>query len=123
MFRRSLILPLAALLFATTAHAQVGTDKYLHAGASAIIASGVTLLAADSPNRLWYGIGASVAVGVAKELVDRREPGNRFSSKDVLADVLGAVAGAYLTDRMLRPVVARQPRGYALGMQLTVPLK
>lgn len=123
MFRSVLALPLATILLASTAHAEVGSDKYLHAGASAAIASGVTMLTAESPNRLWYGIGASLAVGVAKELADSREAGNRFSSKDVWADLVGAVAGAYLTDRMLRPVVTRNPAGYALGLQLSVPLK
>jgi uncharacterized protein YfiM (DUF2279 family) len=45
------------------------------------------------------GIGATIAVlvGVAKELRDDRQEGNRLSRDDLLADVLGAIAGAAMT--------------------------
>ena len=45
------------------------------------------------------GLGAMIAVlvGVAKELRDDRQEGNRLSRSDLLADLLGAVAGAAMT--------------------------
>ncbi|WP_124982357.1 YfiM family protein [Ralstonia solanacearum] len=102
------------------AQADVRHDKYLHAGVSAIIASSVTALAVDSPNRLWYGLGTSLAVGVAKEMADRRKTNGKFDSKDLLADLVGALIGAYATDSLLRPAIIRQPTGYAFGVQLHV---
>ncbi|KVP96563.1 hypothetical protein WJ97_11800 [Burkholderia ubonensis] len=123
MSRLSIAAVLAALGIAPAAHADVGHDKYLHAGVSAVIASTVTTLAAGSPNRLWYGIGSSLAVGVAKEIADSRQPHNKFDSKDLLADLVGTLAGAYLADSLLRPAVFHQPNGYVYGVQLSVPLR
>ncbi len=107
-------------LMTPCAYADVRHDKYLHAGVSAIIASSVTALAVDSPNRLWYGLGTSLAVGVAKEIADSRKTNGKFDSKDLLADLVGALIGAYATDSLIRPAIIRQPTGYAFGVQLHV---
>jgi len=123
MTRVSVAAAFAAIVVSASAHAEVTYDKYLHFGASAVIASGVTTLTAESPNRLWYGLGAGLAVGVAKEIADSKQAHNRFDAKDLWADVAGTLAGAYLAHSLLRPVVLRQPRGYALGMQMNMPLK
>lgn len=123
MLRSTLLAAFAAVAVSASAHAEITQDKYLHAGVSAAVAASATTLAAKSPHRLWYGIGAGLAVGVAKELADSKEARNRFDAKDVWADLVGSVAGAYLTDRILRPVVKRQPGGYALGLQASMPLK
>ncbi|MDC6178538.1 hypothetical protein C2I33_06680 [Ralstonia solanacearum] len=120
MFRPSLAALFTFFLMLPRAHADVRHDKYLHAGVSAIIASSVTALAVDSPNRLWYGLGTSLAVGVAKEIADRRKTNGKFDSKDLLADLVGALIGAYATDSLLRPAIIRQPTGYAFGVQLNV---
>ncbi|MHA6823248.1 YfiM family protein [Ralstonia pseudosolanacearum] len=111
---------LAAFAIAPSVYADVEHDKYLHTGISAVIASGVTTLAVDSPNRFWYGLGAGMAVGLAKEFADKRKTNGRFDSKDLLADLAGALIGAYAADSLLRPAVFKQPTGYAYGVQLTV---
>jgi uncharacterized protein YfiM (DUF2279 family) len=123
MPRTILLAVLAAFAVSTSARAEISQDKYLHAGVSAAVAAGATTLTAKSPNRFWYGVGAGLAVGVAKEIADSKEARNRFDAKDVWADLVGSVAGAYLADSMLHPVVKRQPRGYALGLQASMPLK
>ncbi|WP_055325737.1 YfiM family protein [Ralstonia solanacearum] len=120
MFRSYLAALFTFFLMLPCAQADVRHDKYLHAGVSAIIASSVTALAVDSPNRLWYGLGTSLAVGVAKEMADRRKTNGKFDSKDLLADLVGALIGAYATDSLLRPAIIRQPTGYAFGVQLHV---
>lgn len=68
------------------AHAQV-SDKALHAGASALIGSGVRL----ATNSQAAAFAAAMAVGVAKEVYDAREGGTGFSGKDIAADLVGAV--------------------------------
>ncbi|WP_247387797.1 hypothetical protein, partial [Ralstonia pseudosolanacearum] len=71
-------------------------------------------------NRFWYGLGAGMAVGLTKEIVDRRKTNGRFDSKDLLADLAGALIGAYAADSLLRPAIFKQPTGYAYGVQLNV---
>lgn len=115
MPRTILLAVLAAFAVSTSAHAELSQDKSLHAG--------TTTLTAKCPNRFWYGVGAGLAVGVAKEIADSKEARNRFDAKDVWADLVGSVAGAYWADSMLRPVVKRQHRGYVLGLQARMPLK
>lgn len=39
------------------------------------------------------GLGTSVAVGLSKEVWDRRRPGGRFSYKDLVFDLAGAGLG------------------------------
>ncbi len=41
-------------------------------------------------------MGFSLSLGLGKEIHDVTQPGNRFSFKDIAADVLGAVTGAIL---------------------------
>ena len=124
MLRPTFAAAIAALLVSASAHADVPHDKYLHAGASVVVAATATTLAANQPHAVWYGLGAGVVVGVAKELVDRHQPHDRFDPKDVWADLVGTVAGAYMADSILRPLVQHKPDGgYAIGMQVKVPLK
>lgn len=124
MVRPILVAAVAALFTSATAHADVPHDKYLHFGASAAVAATATTLMANSPNAAWYGLGAGVVVGVAKELVDRTQPHDRFDPKDVWADLVGTVAGTYLANSYVRPLVQHKPSGgYAVGLKATVPLK
>jgi uncharacterized protein YfiM (DUF2279 family) len=44
-------------------------------------------------------IGVSAAFGVARELHDRRTPGNHFSYRDLTWDALGIGAGAVMLKR------------------------
>lgn len=121
---RPFIAAALAALFTSAAHADVPHDKYLHVGASAAVAATATTLAANSSNAVWYGLGAGVVVGVTKELVDRTQPHDRFDPKDVWADLVGTVAGTYLANTFIRPLVQHKPSGgYAVGLQAAVPLK
>jgi uncharacterized protein YfiM (DUF2279 family) len=77
-----------------------GVDKVKHFFISAFIAS-VTysaLQAAHVKRRpaLAGAIGVTAAIGVARELHDRKKPGNRFSYRDLTWDALGIGAGAVM---------------------------
>lgn len=72
-------------------------DKALHFTASAIIQSvGHSALRANGRayrDAAWTAAGATMSVGVAKELWDRHD-GRVFSLKDLTADAAGTGAGA-----------------------------
>jgi putative lipoprotein len=83
-----------------------GIDKLKHFFMSAFIES-VTysaLQAASVDHRaaLTGAIGVTAAIGVGRELHDRRVPGNRFSYKDLTWDAAGVVAGAVLVSHTIR---------------------
>ena len=91
---------IAAAALAFTVAAQAGglqKDKQLHLAAGAIIAGTVTLAAEKEGRKhpeLW-GIGAAVLVGLAKEMSDRRKPGNRFDGGDLAATAAGGIVISY----------------------------
>lgn len=75
----------------TTRRWQTGvlrTDRLQHAGLSATLAAGVALVADDRRQ----GFGLALALGLLKEARDARRTG--FDVTDLLADALGAWAGA-----------------------------
>ena len=77
-----------------------GADKIKHFFMSAFIES-VTysaLQAARVNHRAALGsaIGVTMAVGVGREIHDKRTPGNIFSVRDLTWDAVGATAGAVL---------------------------
>jgi uncharacterized protein YfiM (DUF2279 family) len=83
-----------------------GIDKLKHFFMSAFIES-VTysaLQAAHANHRSALGgaIGVTMAVGVGRELHDRRMPGNLFSIRDLTWDALGTTAGAVLSSHTIR---------------------
>lgn len=89
------------VIYAQTAVARdswFGIDKIKHFFISAFIesVSYSALQAAGANYRTARNgaIGVSAAVGVAREVHDRRTPGNRFSYKDLAWDALGIGAGA-----------------------------
>ena len=89
------------IVYAQTAVARdswFGIDKIKHFFISAFIesVSYSALQAARANHRtaLTGAIGVSAAFGVARELHDKRKPGNRFSYKDLTWDALGITAGA-----------------------------
>ena len=43
--------------------------------------------------------------------------------KDLLAGVVGSLAGAYLADSLIRPAIFPQADGYAVGVEMNIPLK
>ncbi len=89
------------VIYAQTAVARdswFGIDKIKHFFISAFIesVSYSALQAANVKRRPAMGgaIGVSAAFGVARELHDRRTPGNHFSYRDLTWDALGIGAGA-----------------------------
>ena len=83
-----------------------GVDKIKHFFMSAFIES-VTysaLQAARVNHRAALGgaIGVTMAVGVGREIHDKRTPGNIFSVRDLTWDAVGATAGAVLLTQTRR---------------------
>jgi uncharacterized protein YfiM (DUF2279 family) len=83
-----------------------GIDKIKHFFISAFIES-VTysaLQAAHVKRRpaLAGAIGVTAALGVAREIHDKRRPGNRFSYRDLSWDALGAAAGAVMLSHTIK---------------------
>jgi uncharacterized protein YfiM (DUF2279 family) len=81
-------------------------DKIKHFFMSAFIES-VTysaLQAARVNHRTALGgaIGVTMAVGVGREIHDKRTPGNIFSVRDLTWDAVGATAGAVLLTQTRR---------------------
>lgn len=87
----------AYVVCCSTAEA-VEQDKSKHFAASAAMAAAATLVfegRTESP--IIYGIAASFAVGVAKEVYDKAHPQSHTASgADLAADLVGATAGAWL---------------------------
>jgi uncharacterized protein YfiM (DUF2279 family) len=91
------------LVFAQTVVAReswFGVDKIKHFFISAFIESisYSALQAANVKRRpaLTGAIGVTAAIGVAREIHDRKKPGNRFSYRDLTWDALGIGAGAVM---------------------------
>ena len=89
------------VIYAQTAVARdswFGIDKIKHFFISAFIesVSYSALQAANAKRRpaMAGAIGVSASFGVARELHDRRTPGNHFSYRDLTWDALGIGAGA-----------------------------
>jgi uncharacterized protein YfiM (DUF2279 family) len=81
-------------------------DKIKHFFMSAFIES-VTysaLQAARMNHRpaLGSAIGVTMAIGVGREIHDKRTPGNIFSVRDLTWDAVGATAGAVLLSQTRR---------------------
>ena len=81
-------------------------DKIKHFFMSAFIESLTysALQAARVNHRpaLAGAIGVTMAVGVGREIHDKRTPGNIFSVRDLTWDVVGATAGAVLLTQTRR---------------------
>jgi uncharacterized protein YfiM (DUF2279 family) len=97
------------LVFAQTAVARdswFGVDKIKHFFISAFIESMTysALQAAHVKRRpaLTGAIGVTAAIGVGRELHDRKKPGNRFSYRDLTWDALGIGAGALMLARTMK---------------------
>ena len=114
----------ATAFFAQTAGAgTIAPDKWMHIGGTATVASATSYIFKNEPNRFWLGVGAGMAVGLAKELSDSRAGGSGFSNTDLAADLVGSVLGAYFVDSLLKPTVSIDSHGKPfVGMALTLPL-
>ena len=75
-----------------------GKDKAFHVLGSFIIVCGGTWIHGQRYENglgqdIRFGIGLAFTLGVAKELLDEQSPKNRFSGKDLVADLLGVILG------------------------------
>lgn len=78
-----------ALLLAT---APIGTDKVEHAAVSGVLGASAMGL---TPHP-FLAAGLSLSVGLAKEGLDALPGGSGFDLRDLAADAVGALVGAFL---------------------------
>ena len=78
-----------------------GEDKLKHFGLSAFFAGGSYIIAnrhfdLDKSKSFTIGVGITVSLGAAKEIVDYKTPDQTSSHKDLIWDIAGALTGALL---------------------------
>lgn len=75
--------------------AQVPVDKQQHfyvGGAISSMTYGVVYSVSNNRNKaIWYGVASSFVIGLGKEIMDRRDPYNRFDGGDLTATLVGGV--------------------------------
>lgn len=76
-------------------------DKLKHFGISAFFASGSCIIANrhfdfDKRKSFTIGVGITVSLGAAKEVIDYKTPDQTSSHKDLVWDIAGALTGALL---------------------------
>lgn len=93
-------LALAALTMPAQADDWTGPDKTKHFVLSAGLSAAVTVATKNE----WAGVGAALAVGVAKEVYDYRHRDRHTpSAKDLIAGVAGGYVGAKLGGLVVIP--------------------
>ncbi|OQX10946.1 MAG: hypothetical protein BWK73_18925 [Thiothrix lacustris] len=75
--------------YPTHADEWTGNDKSLHFGVSAVLG----VAAYSQTHDRTQAFAWAIAPGVLKEVLDSQEEGNRFSTKDLAWDALGAFVG------------------------------
>lgn len=94
----SIISLLLVFLYSPTLNAQ-DNDKLLHAAAGfGISAVTYTVVKSTTKNRkkaLIWSFVTSTAAGIAKELIDSGEEGNKFDGVDALATTGGGIIGGF----------------------------
>lgn len=75
-----------------------GSDKRLHLGVSFVIGLAVSQVEPSKPKAVAW----AMVPGLLKEIGDSQEAGNRFSGKDLAANLLGATLGVYTGHWMLK---------------------
>lgn len=84
-------------LCVTTPLAAVERDKKLHFAAGAMIAAPTYFIAKELGSKrpeLWAILAASLA-GLIKEMIDRKQPLNKFDNADLAYTVAGGVVVSY----------------------------
>jgi len=83
-----------------------GIDKLKHFFMSAFIESvsysALQVMGVKHRSAMGGAIGVTLGFGLARELHDRRMPGNIFSLRDLTWDALGTGAGAILSAHTIR---------------------
>lgn len=120
MIGRRLLVPLVVVALAAAADvaggqgtstvkhpdAWFGIDKIKHFFMSAFINSvaysALQAAGANHSSAMAGAVGFTMAVGLGREIHDRRTPGNIFSVRDLTWDAIGTAAGAALTANTIR---------------------
>ena len=79
----------------------LGGDKFKHFGFSAFFSGGSYIVAnrhfdLDKNKSFTVGVGITVSLGAAKEVIDYKTPDQTSSHKDLIWDIAGALTGALL---------------------------
>lgn len=126
---------LAALLATSATLSQAAEDQNaslervktsLHFGLSASMAYGAERYFAKHHPQVssyWSAVGAAFSVGATKEVVDHLvKPGAKGSGKDVAVDLMGAMAGAWLSQALnaKKDTVLLTQTGPSGGLSLTL---
>lgn len=115
---------LLALLLCSASQAEIGGDKLLHAGTSAVLTTAVyftmsAFTGRDQQLKLPALIGSSIlvlAVGLGSEVVDagERPPGQRYlDGGDMAANIVGVGVAAGLIYLLDAGAVEMHPKGVA----------
>lgn len=93
----------------------VGTDKLEHFAVSAPFGALGGWLTRDTDHPVVYGTLMGTVPGFALQVLDGTCPTGGFSYKDLFADALGALTGAWLSHWAV--TYSREPRGRTIGLQ------
>lgn len=90
---------LAALGLAFSAQADewLSEDKKMHIGATVMLSKSIQAITGNMSLAFW----SATAVGLAKELQDQHKPGRKFSSKDMAANLAGALIGSSIAPNLM----------------------
>ena len=78
-------------------------DKFHHFTTSALLvcsgSAGVNILQSSRSECLRWGVGFSFTMGLLKEFLDMKKPGNHFCWKDLAADLAGIGLGIWIMEQ------------------------
>ncbi len=115
------ILPVLLFAMVGNAFAYDGfNSEFSHAAGGAVIASAITKVFEDSPNRVLIGVGASSAVSFLAESRQVLSKNAKVSSSllDFGSHALGSAIGAWVTDKyFLSPIITRSYSGLIFQKQ------
>jgi uncharacterized protein YfiM (DUF2279 family) len=91
-------------------------DKTAHFGISALFGAGAETVLHyrtdfEDVERVALGTLLGSVPGLAKEIIDSQEDGNKFSGGDMAADVAGAFSGAFLSNLFNNAIQVRIESG------------
>lgn len=100
---------------------QATKDTWAGAPAHLVVSVGAGVVCATHiyPKESLKAFGCAMVPGVLKEVLDSTEKGNRFSKKDLIADVVGAAVGVYTGGLML----SYSERTKTTTVAISIPLK
>lgn len=89
----------ALVVISFSSNADIGQDKYYHAGYSFVY--GVVASSLTDDKTIAFAI--AMAPGLTKEIIDSKQKGNKFSVNDLVADAIGAYFGVQVGQLLIYP--------------------